>query len=95
MTATRIVFAVLTVGGYVIALAALVAAASAVIWAGRWMARLTRAARQWRHDTRTDPAGSSITDAELADVIAIWADDFNTALDQLHQIDKQREEGGG
>ena len=32
------------------------------------------------------------TDNELADVLAIWAADFNTALDQLHDINEQREE---
>lgn len=77
MNVVTVFFAALTIGGYVIPLAILFAAAWAVIHTGRWVLRLTRAARQWQRDTRQDPAGSSISDAELADVIATWGEDIH------------------
>jgi hypothetical protein len=83
MTAAHIVSAAVTAGAWTLIPAALLAAAWAVTRSCTWAWRLTAAARQWQRDTRTDPAGSSISDAELADVIAIWADDYR---------DQQREE---
>ena len=43
-----------------------------------------------QHDTEDD---WQPTDNELADVLAIWADDFNTACQHIDDIDQQREEG--
>jgi len=76
MTATHIVSAAVTAGAWVLIPAALLTAAWAVTRSCTWAWRLVAAARQWQRDTRQDPAGSSISDAELADVLALWTDDY-------------------
>lgn len=84
MTAVDVFFAASTAGGYVLPLAALFAAAWAIARAAQWTWRIAAAARQWQHDTRVEPTGSSIDDAELADWLALGTDDMRK---------QQREEG--
>jgi len=89
---THIVSAAVTAGAWVLIPAALLTAAWTVIRSCTWAWRLVAAARQWQRDTQAEPVGSSISDAELANVIALWADE-QAGLDRLRdEIDKQRRE---
>lgn len=71
MSSVDLFFAAAILGAWVIGPAALLIAGWAITWAGRWVWRIAVAAVQWRRDTRTEPTGSSIDDAELADWLAI------------------------
>jgi hypothetical protein len=104
MTLVDIFFAAAAFGGWLIAAGALLAAGCAVIWAGRWIWRIAVAAGQWLRDTRQQPdTTDDISDTELADVLAIWVDDYQAktdyspqaGLDRLRdEINDQRQEDG-
>jgi hypothetical protein len=92
MTATSIVSAAVTAGAWVLIPAALFAAAWAVTRGCTWAWRLTAAARQWKRDTRQDPAGSSITDDQIITALTEWGDE-QAERDRARDENKQREEG--
>lgn len=55
MSLVDVFFAAAILGAWLIGPVALFAAIGAAIWAGRWVKRIARVARQWKRDTQHQP----------------------------------------